>query len=285
MELLTSLTWALADNNSRVLAIALMMIAAKNDNKIPANPDYVKRVAYLHDLPDFSQLIHLEFIEFIDDSGKVVTDASNLLAGCKQTVQIARPEKETEKETEGETEAEKEKPSRRVAPCDIRFSECVEILNRYHGKFVHKTRFDVWFGNRGGKQLKNLLKAEPQLDVPTFERSVGARARSPGIDHEELVYKWVFHVIGNGRGNGNGQIRPVSKADERERRIIEQAQKYAGYQPAGAVDSQSAGTLALSGDGGDGVRGLAGNPEFISPERDPSGAGSNHAHAAKAGRS
>lgn len=186
------------------------------------------------------------------------------------------------KEGKGTEGKEELKPSRRVAPCDPRFSECVDILDRYCKKFVHKLPFGIWFGNRGGKQLKSLLKAEPQLDVATFERAVGARARSPGIDHEEPVYKWVFHVIGSNRGNGNGQIRSVSKADERERRIVEQAQKYADYRPGSAVDSESQSTLALPGNGRDGVRGLAGDPELIPPKRDSDGTRPPHAAAAKA---
>lgn len=90
-ELLTSETWVSSSNDDRVLAIAIMMLAADTDNLIPASPRYIQRRAYLDTLPDLSGLLALKFIEIIEEN----TDASKLHAN-------ARPEGEGE--TEGETE-------------------------------------------------------------------------------------------------------------------------------------------------------------------------------------
>ena len=89
-ELLTSETWVSLDDASRVLAIASMMLAAATGNKIPSNPDYLRRVAYLHSDPNLSQLLEIDFIEFIDEK---VNIASTLLADASNTHTNARPEK------------------------------------------------------------------------------------------------------------------------------------------------------------------------------------------------
>ncbi len=95
-ELLTSRTWATSDDATRVLAIALMMLAAASDNKIPADLAYIRRVAYLNQDPDLSTLLATEFIEIVDGAGC----ASTSLADASKAQPIARPETETETETD-----------------------------------------------------------------------------------------------------------------------------------------------------------------------------------------
>lgn len=93
-SLLSSRDWVMLDDASRVLAIACMLIASRNDGRVPADPDYVKRVAYLHKRPDFNPLIECGFL----------VDAS----GCKQMLADARPE---ERQRRGETETEQRRTS------------------------------------------------------------------------------------------------------------------------------------------------------------------------------
>lgn len=88
-DLLTSETWVSSSNDDRVLAIAIMMLAADTDNRIPASPRYIQRRAYLDNAPDLSGLLALNFIEIIEEKD----DASTPLAD-------ARPEGETEGEGE-----------------------------------------------------------------------------------------------------------------------------------------------------------------------------------------
>ena len=88
-ELLTSETWVSSSNDDRVLAIAIMMLAADTDNLIPANPRFIQRRAYLDSPPDLAGLIALNFIEIIEENA----DASKPQAD-------ARPETEGEGETE-----------------------------------------------------------------------------------------------------------------------------------------------------------------------------------------
>jgi hypothetical protein len=85
-DLLTSQMWVRCDDASRTLAIACMVLAAKTDNKIPLDPAYLRRVAYLNTDPDFSVLVASDFLEIIGDS----ESASTTLA---QRYQDASPEK------------------------------------------------------------------------------------------------------------------------------------------------------------------------------------------------
>lgn len=84
------------DDASRVLVIACMLIASRHDGKVPDDPDYVKRVAYLNKKPDFKPLVNIGFL--VPDSAMLAPckrDASTILAN-------ARPETETETYTETE---------------------------------------------------------------------------------------------------------------------------------------------------------------------------------------
>lgn len=79
-SMLTSRTWVSASDSERTLAIACMLIAADTDNKIPDDPAYVRRVAYLNCDPDFKSLLRSQFIELVDENGSVIAGAIEPLA-------------------------------------------------------------------------------------------------------------------------------------------------------------------------------------------------------------
>ena len=96
-SLLSSADWVTLADSDRVLLIASMLLASKNNGEVPEDPDYVQRVAYLAKKPNFGNLIRCGFLT--SDS------ASNMLADASKTLAVARPETETEtEERRGETE-------------------------------------------------------------------------------------------------------------------------------------------------------------------------------------
>jgi hypothetical protein len=101
-ELLSSADWVMLDDNSRVLAIACMLIASRNDGTVPDNPEYIKRVAYLNETPNFKPLLDSGFLQVASD--------------CKQMLADARPETETEAEAEAEAEGVPVKPATHAKP-------------------------------------------------------------------------------------------------------------------------------------------------------------------------
>lgn len=107
-DLLTSQTWVMLSDASRVLAVACMLVAAGTDNKIPPG-DYMKRRAYLHKDPDFKPLVDVGFLELVNDDN-AVADASNTLADASKALAIdteCSSERETEERQRREEEEER----------------------------------------------------------------------------------------------------------------------------------------------------------------------------------
>lgn len=94
-SLLSSADWVTLADSDRVLLIAIMLLASKNNGEVPEDPEYIQRVAYLAKKPNFGNLIRCGFLT--SDS------ASNMLADASKTLAVARPETE---ERRGETEPE-----------------------------------------------------------------------------------------------------------------------------------------------------------------------------------
>ncbi|MBC8158174.1 MAG: hypothetical protein H8E94_02460 [Alphaproteobacteria bacterium] len=103
---LQSEDWVTLADASKLLMCVCLMLGARDGGRIPNNPDYIKRVAYLDKRPNLNPLIECGFLK------KVQADAS----GCLQPHENARPETETETETEEELEREHPpKKSKRVS--------------------------------------------------------------------------------------------------------------------------------------------------------------------------
>lgn len=73
--MLASEDWVSLDDTSRVLAIACMLIASRNEGVVPDNPAYIKRVAYLNKTPNFKPLIECGFLEDASESKQMLADA------------------------------------------------------------------------------------------------------------------------------------------------------------------------------------------------------------------
>jgi len=92
-EILSSRDWVMLDDASRVLAVASMLIASKNDGQVPNDPHYMQRVAYLNAPANFKPLIKCGFFE------NMLADASTLQADARPETETYRKEKETEVKT------------------------------------------------------------------------------------------------------------------------------------------------------------------------------------------
>lgn len=135
-ELLTSTTWASADDASRVLAVAFMMLAAITGNRIPADKAYIKRVAYLNSEPDWSYLLSVQFIEEIEDKKNRKRVASKV----EQPKKNARPEGETEGETENKKLSSHSRSAEKV------FDKAYEQYPRHVGKRLAEKAWDSALG-------------------------------------------------------------------------------------------------------------------------------------------
>lgn len=83
-SMLSSQDWVMLDDASRVLAVACMLVASRNEGLIPDDPAYIKRLAYLNKTPNFKPLVECGFLE--------------LASGSKQEQAEFRPETEKRRE-------------------------------------------------------------------------------------------------------------------------------------------------------------------------------------------
>lgn len=82
----------MASDETRSLLLTCMLVASRNDGKIPVNENYIKRIGHLKRKPNFKSLIDLGFLEIpLADDSVMQADASTLQA-------VARPETETYRE-------------------------------------------------------------------------------------------------------------------------------------------------------------------------------------------
>lgn len=127
-ELLNSKTWVMLDDASRVLAIATMLIAARNNTngEFDDDPVFFQKVAFLNQKPNFQPLVNIGFIEVVH------ADASNMLATCKQS---ASPEKRRV-ETETETENKKHEPQPAVASKKSKHVHVFNFSKEFEEAFV-----------------------------------------------------------------------------------------------------------------------------------------------------
>lgn len=137
-SLLTSPTWVMLDDASRVLAVACMLIASRNHGKVPANPAYIKRVAYLKSV-DFKPLLSIKFL----------VPCKQLLADDSNTEQ--EQAKATTEESRGETETEK---------TDCRFADFWVLYPRKEAKAKASS---AWKSAKADKDFDRIAAALARL--------------------------------------------------------------------------------------------------------------------------
>lgn len=112
VELMNSYTWVTVDDASRLLALVLMMLAARTGNKIPLDRGYIQRAAYLRKPPDVQPLIDAGFVDLHEESdsdienktlgqvaSEALADASTMLAVDTECLTRDRDRDREEKET------------------------------------------------------------------------------------------------------------------------------------------------------------------------------------------
>lgn len=110
-SLLTSETWVVSDDAGRALMVAVMLVASRNEGRIPSDPNYIRKLATLNTAPDFAPLVASGFL--IDASNPLaggVQGASTPLA-CSVSVSVSGvKESISETETEGASNMLADKP-------------------------------------------------------------------------------------------------------------------------------------------------------------------------------
>jgi hypothetical protein len=98
-ELLDNYEFSRLQDASKLLALCIWMLAARSDNQIPADPEWIQRRCNLKGKPDLDPLFSGNFIEWIQPLAGMEQDASKALADCKQDA--CSEERRDRGETEG----------------------------------------------------------------------------------------------------------------------------------------------------------------------------------------
>jgi hypothetical protein len=155
-ELLASQTWVMLADASRVLAIAMMLLASQKDNEFEDSDEersYIKRVAYLDSLPDFKPLIKCGFLEYLQ------ADASNLQADASKCEHLRT---NADPETETETEIEKDNEITNVISCSQQVDEAdvvVKLILKDGTLFpIKEDKVKFWEDAFSGVDVRSELK-------------------------------------------------------------------------------------------------------------------------------
>lgn len=115
-ELLENYEFASLQDASKLLAMCIWMLAARSDNKIPADPDWIKSKCNLKSKPDLSPLFDAGFIEWIQELPSLEQDASKALADCEQSADSEERRDRGEGEGASASKPKPSKPSKRCPP-------------------------------------------------------------------------------------------------------------------------------------------------------------------------
>lgn len=199
-DLLTSQTWVMLPDAGRALAVACMLVAAGTENRIPADPNYLKRRAYLNKDPDFAALVEVGFLELVNDSN-AVADAS-------------KPEQALAVDTKCYSETEERREEER----EITDTELEDVREAY-AEFVFTAKEMKWPTPRNldpdrKKKLRARL-AEHGLDG-WRQMLTEAKASDWLCNEFKLTFDWVlkpanFRKIIEGNYRDNAREEPPRK--------------------------------------------------------------------------
>jgi len=91
-SLFSSYDWVILTDSERVLALSSVLLASKNDGLIPADADYVRKVANLNSRPDFSALVKCGFLEGPSDISELKEGSPNASTSSLSYLRIHKKE-------------------------------------------------------------------------------------------------------------------------------------------------------------------------------------------------
>lgn len=174
-DILTSESWVLGTDSSRLLQVASILLAARYSNQIPARYDLVKKVANL-DLSErqykeaVDHLVSTKFLEIqscTSDQESLAQSASTPLAKCSSEAEQSREE------------ADKTPIPPKGAAADPKLHE--QIIAAYHEVLPDLPAVRDWPERRRRKleaRIADRVKAGKPADKPEYWRSLFANVQA-----------------------------------------------------------------------------------------------------------
>lgn len=156
VEILTSRTWIMCDDASRLLAVAIMVLAAKYHNEIPLDPEFIKKVANLKSF-NLKPLIDIGFC----------TVASTLLADASKCLHSVSASASVSDSSEGESR-EGEWTIYDCMSASVGIGMCKEDVESFWNHYAA-----VGFIDGAGRKITNLKAALGKWKTSQAERKSG----------------------------------------------------------------------------------------------------------------
>jgi hypothetical protein len=178
-EVLASEDWVMLADASKLLMPVCMLIGSRNEGRVPNNPTYIKRVAYLDKLPDLTPLISCGFLS------EVLADASVTQANDSALQADARPETETYRT---ETETEKKEVvalSATTDPIRLAVSDWNLLADRLNLPKVERLspgRKQKWLANYGNGSAGRWSRVLAAIEESEFCQGENDRGWKAGFD-------------------------------------------------------------------------------------------------------
>lgn len=194
--LLTSRDWVALDDASRVLAVACMLLASRNEGVIPDDPDYIERMAYLNQKPNFKPLVKCGFLV------QVGSPLNNPLSDNRE---------ETETETETEQLANASNVSLSASKVNNKFQAVIpESLATISG---FSESWEGYLDSRKSKRQKATEKAKELILAKLATRPSDAVAGlNIAIERSWTGFDWSWVDKSTGRVSKSGL--PVPSDEE-----------------------------------------------------------------------
>jgi len=189
-DTLTSVPWIMGDDGSRLMMMCLMLIAARYQNAIPANPSLISKMAYLQMsessiAKSLEKLVELEFIKIQGLSVNGAGIASALLSTC--TSEQSRAE-------QSRADSERKAVELEASPTDT-----VKVIFEHWQKTFGKSRSKMDPKRHGA--IKRALKTYDQQtlidSINGYKRSefhAGANEKHTVYDDIELFLRDAKHI-------------------------------------------------------------------------------------------
>jgi hypothetical protein len=98
-ELMSSVDWVMADDQTKLLMVVCMMIASRHDGNVPNNPDYIQKMSHLNKKPDLVSLCNTGFFE---DASIALADCKHDASECLRSVSVSVSDSDSSLSLEGD---------------------------------------------------------------------------------------------------------------------------------------------------------------------------------------
>lgn len=165
--------WSCWSDASKLLAVCIVMLAGRVQNRIPLDPTWIQQRCGLKKTPDLAELFSVGFIQEIQSLPSAEQDASKLLAECEQDASNPLPLARSREAEQSREETDKTPLPPKGAAAAPNLHE--QIIATYHEVLTDLPAVRDWPERRRRKlaaRIAERVKAGKPADKPEYWRAL-----------------------------------------------------------------------------------------------------------------